>query len=195
MRPDCWMEQRWLFFLTLSGQQQIKSFLKTSKQIKNCIYWAQTGSITPAEHICAINMLFLLATVIYINDSDCSFTLMNILCPSVEELHDKMCEKTKKKNQIYLKIKMWFRMERWWKRWNDTESQPGGEKTARSSNGGVRDVTTRHHFSPLLVKMHHQSLGGSLTRCVITYAERERETHTQTHTHVCSMQDNAHFTA
>lgn len=33
------------------------------------------------------------------NDSDCltSFTLMNITCPTVEELHGEMCEKRKKK--------------------------------------------------------------------------------------------------
>lgn len=37
------------------------------------------------------------------NDYNCSFTLMNITCPTAEELHGEMCEKRSKKKTIYIK--------------------------------------------------------------------------------------------
>lgn len=37
----------------------------------------------------------------------------------------------------------------------------------------VRDVATCHHFSPLLLEMHHQSLGGSMTRRIITHTDTQ----------------------
>lgn len=46
----------------------------------------------------------------------------------------------------------------------------------RKIDSGVRDVATCNHFSPLLLEMHHQSLGGSMTCGIII-------THTDTHIH------------
>lgn len=43
---------------------------------------------------------------------------------------------------------------------------------------GVRDVATCHHYSRLLLEMHHQSLESSMTcGIIITHTD----THTQTH--------------
>lgn len=62
-------------------------------------------------------------------------------------------------------------MDRW-----EGEMKQHTQKDRQWGDSSVRDVATCHHFSLLLLEKHHQSLGGSMTRCIII-------THTDAHAH------------
>lgn len=65
---------------------------------------------------------------------------------------------------------------------DETTQREADRKIDSGDDSRVRDVATCHHFSPLLLEMHHQSLGGSMTRGIII-THTDTHIHTSAHTH------------